>query len=120
MLRDVLPERLQAQSPGDPEGPWESTLTFGECEAAGRGMKVRPAAECGATRIGHDGRVSRAVRVRSCDNPQQLTPDGPPATSDTGPDDGARDHRPHSNAFRVQTPNRLRAEASDSPDRMAR
>ena len=111
MLRDVLPERLQAQSPGDPEGPWESTLTFGECEAAGRGVKVRPAAECGATRIGHDGLVSRAVRVRSCDNPQQLTPDGPPATSDTGPDDGARDHRPHSNAFRVQTPNRLRAEA---------
>ena len=111
MLRDVLPERLQAQSPGDPEGPWESTLTFGECEAAGRGMKVRPAAECGATRIGHDGLVSRAVCVRSCDNPQQLTPDGPPATSDTGPDDGARDHRPHSNAFRVQTPNRRRDEA---------
>src|SRR6476620_9329128 len=115
VLRDVLPERLRAQSPGDPEGPWECTLTFGECEAAGRGVKVRPATVCGATRIGHDGRVSRAVRVRSCDNPQQLTPDGPFATSDTGPDDGARDHRPHSNASLMQTPNRRRGTMAPWP-----
>ena len=106
LLRDVLPERLRAQSPVDPEGPWKRTSTFGECEAAGRGVKVRPTSVCGATWIGHDGQVSRAVRVRSCDNPQQLTPDGPLATSDTGPDDGARDHRPHSNASVEQTPNR--------------
>ena len=81
-LFDVLPERLRAQPGRDPEGPRKGMFAFGECEAVGRGMQVRPTAGGGATRIGYDG---RAVRILSRDDPQQLTLGGPLPTCHAHP-----------------------------------
>jgi hypothetical protein len=49
-------------------------------------VQVRPSTGSDATRIGYDG---WAVRILSCDDPQQLTPGGPLPTGD------AHAHRTH-------------------------
>jgi hypothetical protein len=82
-LCEVLPQRLEAQRPPDPgimpQGPGEGTCALGACETFGCGVQVRPAAWCGAGRVGYDGPLAR--RVRPCDDPQQLTLGGSlPAT----------------------------------------
>jgi len=94
----VLPQPRQAQRsplfPGDPgimpQGPMEGTFAFGECETVGRRVQVRPTSRCGATRVGYDepgsGLRSRtALRVRPCDDPQQLTLGSPLPATDAGP-----------------------------------
>ena len=73
--REMLPQPVEAQRPPDsgimPQGPGEGTCALGACETFGCGMQVRPTAWCGAGRVGHDGPV--ALRVRPCDDSQQLT-----------------------------------------------
>ena len=87
---EVLPQTGQAQRAARssgimPQGPGEGSLALGEFEALEGGVQVRSTSRRGATRIRYDG-PRRAVRVRSCDHPQQLTLGGPLATSDARPD----------------------------------
>ena len=73
-----------------PQGPREGTFALGECETSGRRVQVRPPAGCGATRVGCDEpgpslRTLMVLRVRPCDDPQQLTLGGSLSTSDARP-----------------------------------
>ena len=93
--REVLSQPLQAQCSPDPgimpQGPGEGTCALGACETFGSGVKVRPAAWCGAVRVGHDGPGSCSVlRVRPCDHSQQLTLGGTLPATDTGADGTVR------------------------------
>ena len=70
-----------------PQGLGEGTFALGELEALEGGVQVRSTSRCGAPRIRYDGPGSLLpVRVRSRDDPQQLTLGGPLATPDAGPD----------------------------------
>jgi hypothetical protein len=86
-LREVLPQRHQAQraAPGAvvPQCPGKGASSLSELETFNRGVQMRSTSRCGATWIGYDG---RAVRVRSCDHPQQLTLGDPLSTTDARPD----------------------------------
>ena len=91
---EVLSQPVEAQrspNPGImPQGPREGTFALGECETSGRRVQVRPPAGCGATRVGCDEpgpglRTLMILRVRPCDDPQQLTLGGSLSTSDARP-----------------------------------
>jgi hypothetical protein len=93
-LAQVLPQPLQAQCSPDPgimpQGSGEGTFAFSECETFGRRVKVRPTSWCSAARVGYDEPGSRlrtrvALRVRPCDDPQQLTLGGSLPAPDARP-----------------------------------
>lgn len=94
LLPEVLPQPLQAQRSVDtgimPEGPRESTFAFSECETVSRRVQMRPTSGCGAIRVRYDEPGSRlrsftALRVRPCDDPQQLTLGGSLPAPDARP-----------------------------------
>jgi hypothetical protein len=101
-LLQVLSQPLQAQcspNPGImPQGSREGTSALSECETFGCGVQVRPTTWCGAVRVGYDEpgpgvRSFSALRVRPCDDPQQLTLGGPLPAADAGPDGTGRARR---------------------------
>src|ERR1700712_2267142 len=69
-----------------PQGPREGTFALSECKTFGRRVKMRPTSRCGAARVRYDEpgsswRSFSVLRVRPCDDPQQLTLGGSlPAT----------------------------------------
>ena len=87
-VREVLTHRCAGETGRDPKGTAESLPTHRELETLGRGMHVRPAAGCGALRIGYDG--VQAVRVRADGHPQQLAFRGPRTAPDTRPNRARR------------------------------
>jgi hypothetical protein len=90
-LCEVLSQPLEAQRSPDPgimpQRPDEGTFALSACETFGRGVQMRPATGCRATRVGYDepGTVL-GLRVRPCDHPQQLTLGGSFPASDAGAD----------------------------------
>ena len=105
-----------------PEGPCEGTSALCECETFGCGVKVRPTSGCGAAGIGCD--EPTALRVRSCDDPQQLTLGGSRPTPDARPDRTVRalrdvelwNHRPTLYRGRGPYPNSAVVRCPRAPD----
>ena len=105
--------RFAGQPRPDPKGPGECFPAYGEVVARGRGVQMRSSTGSRPSRIGYDG--WSAVRIRPCDDSQQLAPGGPLPASDTRADsDGRRPDRGdafvnhHVSVYRVRstTPNR--------------
>jgi len=71
---DELLHRCRGKPTLDLEGPGKGSATYGELEALGRGVQVRPPAGCTSCRIGEDLEARSPV---TGDDAQQLSSLGP-------------------------------------------